>query len=110
MNDSTFAYQKSQLEKYAALQKRRDEIYALIKELTQDDPTGPNNQNPFTGDTRESRVVKDASFNFSRTRGGAAEVCKTIKGLNICGWKLGRFLKECLEEELKGIQENMESL
>jgi len=102
--------QETRVAKYRALDHTRNEIYAAIKAVTEDDPSGPCGQGPFTGNMRESRQVASMMLHFSPTRGGAPAVDMSVAHLNIEASELGRFIEARLRAKLELVNAEIEKL
>lgn len=106
--------QANALEKNLSEFKRLSEVLSKLRDthrsILMDDPTGPCNQSPFTGNTRESRRVLSMIIHFSNTLGGAHGVSKTLEGLDLPAWEFGRYLKEYLEKRIEEIQAEIAKL
>jgi hypothetical protein len=107
MTDQEYLDQSARLSKFNELTSRRKEIREALKLLTEPDPNGPCGQNPFTGNTRESRKVTDLQFGFTQTRGGAPGITLSVYDLNIRASDLGRAIEEMLRAELASVTKEM---
>lgn len=110
MKASEVKEQEERIRQYRALEKVRDEIHAAIDAVTKPWPTGPCQQGPFTGNTRESRQVDSMTIQFSRTRGGSEAVSTEIRNMHISAWELGAALKTMLEARWALVQAEMEKI
>jgi hypothetical protein len=93
--------------KFRQLNERRIQINILLEKITAHDPTGPHGQGPFTGDTRESRLIDTLSIDFSPTFGGSPAVSQYLLGLNIRASVFGNFLEQQLRAELAKVEQAM---
>ncbi len=101
---------QKRMDEYRRLEKRCDEIRFAINEITRGDPTGPCEQGPFTGNTRESRQISMIDISFTATLGGAKPVNMHLEKLFIHAGSFGDALKKMLEQELAKVVVAMETL
>ena len=102
--------QQTRIEQWNKLNALQNDIFAAIKQLTENRPDGPCEQNPYTGNTRESRQVIWMHIGFTKTRGGANAVEDHLSNLNLEAYDLGRALEGMLREKLKKVQAEMDKL
>lgn len=93
--------------KFRALEKERVDLWAALEILN---GGGTGGKSPFTGNTRESRLVKSIHIKFSKTLGGAAEVETEISDLNIAAWDFAEVLKLTVKTRLAVIKTQIEEL
>lgn len=91
------------LEQYNALTKESAKIVSTLNTLTRNDPDGPCQQGPFTGNYRESRTVETCRFFFSKTKGGAPAVDLTIHGIDVEACEIKDFLEGKLRKRLDDV-------
>ncbi len=110
MNDQELAIQSNRIAQYERLNAARNVLHAALKKLTEDDPDGPCGKGPFTGNTRESRVVSSITVFFTQTRGGAPATRIDIEGLAVEAFDLGKFLENSTRERITKINEEIDKL
>lgn len=110
MNEQEAKLQEERLQKYRELAFLRGQLYSALQIITEPHKEGPCGQGPFTGNTRESRQVRELQVFFSSTRGGAPAVELNIPNLNIEAWELGRALESILRAKIKLIGVEMEKI
>jgi len=110
MNDAEVPILCARLEKFKILKARRQEIINALRALTEDWKEGPCGQNPYTGNTRESRDVTSIYFKFSTTKGGAPPTDHTLSDLQIPAFDVRTMLEGILRKQLGTINTDIEDL
>jgi len=114
MNYQEAQQQSARIALYRKLEARREQIVAAIAAIQEkwDTPEkkGPCGQGPFTGDTRESRRVRDITIYFTQTRGGAEGVTATLRELHIEAFEFGHYIISALEKQRAEIDKQMKAL
>lgn len=101
---------EKRISRFRELEKLRSEMYSALDMITAGDPTGPCGQNPFTGNTRESRQVLDMTIVFSPTRGGAPPVKMTISNPHIEASGLGQALQSLIRAKIALVTQEMDKV
>lgn len=102
--------EQSRIENFNRLNEVAQRTRWVLDEITKSDPTGPCQQGPFTGNTRESRQIKSLHIEFTQTRGGSAPVKMTLDDLYISAPDLGRYLQNALKDNLARVTAEMEKI
>lgn len=110
MKEREVKEQMARITKYRELEKVRDQIRSALDAVTKPWPTGPCEQGPFTGNTRESRQVRTMRIWFTATRGGAEPVDLEIDHMHIEAWELGRAIQSMLQAKLDLANAEMEKI
>jgi hypothetical protein len=110
MNAAEFKQQQDRIAEYQRLREYRDEVQKCLDAITEPDSDGPCGQNPFTGNTRESRRVTRIAFDFSPTRGGAPEVSRSLNYPHIEAHALGIALADMLRAKLSEVDAKITKL
>lgn len=98
------------LKKFNALNARQAEIYRIINCLNAPWPTGPHEQNPYTGNARETRRIKSLKIEFTTTLGGAPEVTDYLYNLGIEAYEFRQWLEGVLKDQQDALREEMRNL
>lgn len=110
MTSQDATHQSERLKKFRQLDELHTQTYAAMQKIRAGDPEGPHGQGPFTGNTRESRLVESLDIQFSPTRGGAPKTSLSLADLHIEAYEFARALLSMLEARLALLQAEMDKL
>jgi len=110
MTESEARTIESKVALFRKFYEKREELFKLMRELTEGDPDGPCGQDPFTGNTRETRRVNAITIEFSKTLGGDPEVKYHYSGFSISAYDLGQFLKLRVQDGIETLTKEIEKL
>lgn len=95
---------------YHGLEALLKQTRTAIDQITLSRPDDPNQTGPFTGNTRESRLITQLDISFSQTRGGSPPVSMTIQDLRISASDFKEALLVMLNKRKSDLKKQMDAL
>lgn len=102
---------QEKIARFRKLADRRAQLQNTLNSIFADDPNGPCEKGPFTGNTRESRQLKSMRIYFTATKGGAEETSRELFNLEGFGaYEFGQLLHTQVKIQINMIDEEITKL